>query len=271
MSRCGQLSGLLTWASPPMQGYDPLDISLADALQVLAAKQRWSTSKKDRKAVAAAVVEADAADVATAAEEPAKRARGRPRKTPGMEAATEAAVPEADSRHQAALAGVEARLALDAAANLEIDQLKDALKYSPEEAQQAERMAAALSKLIRGRGQSGFNIFVMGAGRAEAAGAGCCNRGGMPGRVLIGYYEQPCAPWKPHKCLVTRAVADLPAACPSRTIPASQRVAAKAKERREAGGVSDGQGSVAKHLAVKWQALSAEEKETYNREARQQK
>lgn len=263
---------LLTSCLPfPLQGYDPLDISLADALQVLASKQRWSTSKKDRKAVAAAVVEADAADVAAAAEEPAKRARGRPRKTPGMESAAEAAGPEADSRHQAALAGVEARLALDAAANLEIDQLKDALKYSPEEAQEAERMAAALSKLHGNRGQSGFNIFVMGAGRGKAAGNGCCSRGGMPGRVFTGYCEQPRAPWKLHKCLVTRAVAALPAVCPPRTAPASQRVAAKAKERREAGEVSDGQGSVAKHLAVNWQALSAEEKESYNREARQQK
>lgn len=149
------------------QGYDPLDISLADALQVLASKQRWSTSKKERKAAA------DAAAAKEQASAPKPR-RGRPKKD-GEEDAESAAeveaeaaavlvpVPEEDSRHQAAAADVKARLALDAAASLEIDQLKGALQYSAAEAAEAERMAAALDKLRRSRGQTAFNIFVMSA------------------------------------------------------------------------------------------------------------
>ncbi|PRW57014.1 DNA topoisomerase I [Chlorella sorokiniana] len=168
--RCGAASRAIP------KGYDPLDLTLADALQVLASKQRWSTSKKERKAAAAAaaVSEAVSAAVAAAEEHSAakrKEARGRPKKkepvnTEKMTAKAKAAaavlapVPEEDSRHEAAIADVEARLALDAAANVEIDQLKDALKYTDKEAEEAERMAAAVSKLHRFRGQTGFNIFV---------------------------------------------------------------------------------------------------------------
>lgn len=37
-------------ARPPLQDYNPITLTLADALQLLATKSRWSTARKDRKA-----------------------------------------------------------------------------------------------------------------------------------------------------------------------------------------------------------------------------
>lgn len=171
-----------TFLPPAPQGYDPLTLTLADALQLLATKVRWATSKKERKA---------AADAAAAAAQPGMPfgaaalaaggalRRGRPSSKAakaaelaglGAEAAAEAMaqVPEHDSRRRAAIADVEARLALDAAANIEIESLKDVLGYT---AADAAPLEAALARVRKAQAIHGYQLFFKGA-QDEGRGGG---------------------------------------------------------------------------------------------------
>lgn len=125
-------------------------------------------------------------------------------------------VPEADSRHQAAMADVEARLALDAAANLEIDQLKGALNYSPEEAEEAERMRAAVSKLSRSRGQTGFNMFLIRAPLLPLlfVAGGCAAVGfGVGWTLCMGWLCMDGAGWAPLSAVQCRQPPPSPLCC----------------------------------------------------------
>jgi hypothetical protein len=195
-----------------LQEYDPLTVSLADALQVLATKSRWATSKAARQATLAAaeaVAEAAAAEEAgeEAGEEGAgKKKRGRPGKaalkkkaaasgTAGASisaAVVAAKVAEAAAEgggREAAMAHVEARLALDAAAAVEIGRLQEALglgdaaDVGPQTAEQSRAAQAS-----QNRGPTAFNIFYrreaqQGTGAARQRDSGTARRG--PGLNLL--------------------------------------------------------------------------------------
>ena len=159
-----------------------MKVTLADALQVLATKNRWATSKAARQATLAAaeaVAEAAAAEEAgegAGQEVVGKKGRGRPGKAASKKAAASgtagasisaavaaAKVAEAAAvggGREAAMAHVEARLALDAAAAVEIGRLQEALglgdaaDVGPQTAEQSRAAQAS-----QNRGPTAFNIF----------------------------------------------------------------------------------------------------------------
>ncbi|KAL4422983.1 hypothetical protein ABPG77_005463 [Micractinium sp. CCAP 211/92] len=232
--RCGALSRSIP------KDYDPTVLTLADALQLLATKSRWSTARKDRKAAlqslegtavaaqakagdeaaelaepqsAAAAAQAGVVEAATgtaadggaparkkrgrkskaelaaaqAAEEqqpeqqqppadgqedlsqqqeaqPARRKRGRPRKEAGgpqkgaggekqnaqrgqQLSAGQPPIDAGDERQLATLAALQARLALDAAADFEVERLHDVL-------------GVGAPQKVGKRGPSAFNLFM---------------------------------------------------------------------------------------------------------------
>ena len=140
-----------------------MKVTLADALQVLATKNRWATSKAARQATLAAaeaVAEAAAAEEAgegAGQEVVGKKGRGRPGKAASKKAAASGT---AGGGREAAMAHVEARLALDAAAAVEIGRLQEALglgdaaDVGPQTAEQSRAAQAS-----QNRGPTAFNIF----------------------------------------------------------------------------------------------------------------
>ena len=175
---------------------------------MLATKNRWATSKAARQATLAAaeaVAEAEAAEDA-GEEFGSKKEKGRSRlgktapKTAAVvgaagasiSAAAAAAVAEAaavNGGREAAVAHVEARLALDAAAAVEIGRLQEALGLGAADArpQTAEQSRAALASQYRG--PTAFNIFY----RSEwQQGSGTEGQRGAPPAYTCGLVK--CVP-----------------------------------------------------------------------------
>lgn len=155
------------------QEYDPLTLSLADALQLLAGKNRYGSGRRARKAAADAVVGGEDAGAA-ASSKPTRAKRGPKPKALSAQAEAEAAEAaelleprtEGDERREAALANAAARLALDAAAGLEINQLRMMMREAERapEGEQAEGAApraggAAQPKPRRKPTPSSYNLF----------------------------------------------------------------------------------------------------------------
>ncbi|EFN55927.1 hypothetical protein CHLNCDRAFT_145197 [Chlorella variabilis] len=168
--RCGALSRAVP------KEYDPLKLSLPDALQLLAGKTIYSTGRAARK-VAAALAGPPNGAAATGKGE-VRRRRGRPRRVDELAAAVVAAVATGEARpeageeaglldgddvdsaaHKAQVARLGARIALDAAAEVEVEQLKAALKLTDGPAMAAARAAAASKPRNYKRGPSAYTLY----------------------------------------------------------------------------------------------------------------
>lgn len=171
-------------AARRLQGYDPIQLSLAEALQLLATKNRWSSSKQAREAaVQQALSDQAPGAAAAAAEGAAAEAQGGSGKQRGRK---KKAAPEPGTQPEALEqrldADAEARVALDAAAALEISQLRAAmgegrLPAAGQAGQEAYARAQATEQALKQRSPTAYLLFV----RREWLGLlwGCCRAAPM--------------------------------------------------------------------------------------------
>ena len=254
---CSAAPGLILRRCPlhlpsPPQGYDPVQLSLADALQLLATKSRWTTSKAARAAALQAAEQHEKQQGAAESESEGSAASGGgEKKTRAKKARTRAAAASSELEDEPSavdLADTAARLVLDAAASLEIDQLRSAMGPAVGTQAEADAAKARLERVQAARGRRGpsaYNFFVKrelrgglgpaAEGEAEAR-LGGRGRGGMVGGASL---YSPCLD------AATRRCAALPPCCSSIPLP-------QTSWRRQSGQGSNGGLVQASAWASRW-------------------